>query len=221
VVYAGKARYCPVCQSHTRFFRPFGVKKRSDAMCPVCRSLERHRLVWLYLQQTNLFDPQPKNMLHIAPETAFAPYFSRLPHLRYISSDLEKQNIVVRMDLMSIAHPDETFDIIYCSHVLEHIDDDRQAMREMRRVLRRGGWALIDVPITVEHTFEDPTVTDYRERERLFGQFDHVRRYGPDIADRLREAGFHTQVLSAQDIVASQDMNRLGIKPQSLFICTR
>jgi predicted SAM-dependent methyltransferase len=125
------------------------------------------------------------------------------------------------MDLMNIAHPDETFDIIYCSHVLEHIDDDRQAMREMRRVLRGDGWALIDVPVTAEHTFEDPTITDPYERERLFGQFDHVRRYGPDVADRLREAGFHVQILAAHDIVAPQDMTRLGIVPQNLYIGTR
>lgn len=221
LLYVGNARYCPVCKSHVRRFFDYGLVPRPNACCPVCKSLERHRQVWLYLQQTNLFDHQPKTMLHIAPEFMFAVHFANIPNIRYITADLSSHNVREHIDLTAIPHPDASFDVIYCSHVLEHIPDDRQAMHELRRILRPDGWALIDVPITTDTTFEDPSVTDPKERERLFGQHDHVRRYGLDVMDRLKEAGFHSKAIYAIDLVAENKLTYMGLNKRCFFVCTK
>jgi SAM-dependent methyltransferase len=173
------------------------------------------------MQRTNLFDQKPKTMLHIAPEAMFAPRFRRIPNLRYITADLLRHNVTERIDLTTIPHPDNTFDISYCSHVLEHIPDDRQAMRELCRVLKPGGWALIDVPVTVDVTVEDPSITDPQERERLFGQHDHVRRYGLDVIERLQQAGFQVQKILPTDLVSREKLEYMGLIMRSFFICTK
>src|SRR5205823_10364596 len=118
---------------------------------------------------------------------------------------------MVAMDITAIQFPDESFDVIYCSHVLEHVPDDRRAMREFHRVLKTGGWAILLVPITAERTVEDPSVLDPAERLRLFGQEDHVRRYGPDYTDRLREAGFEVAEVAVTDLVNAADARRMGL----------
>ncbi len=157
----------------------------------------------------------------MAPELIFAIHFCKIPNLKYITTDLLQRHITVRSDLTAAPHPDDTFDIMYCSHVLEHIPDDRRAMYELWRVLKPGGWALIDVPITSDTTVEDPSVSDPAERERLFGQHDHVRRYGPDVVERLQDAGFQVQKIHSTDLGNETDIVRLGIKIRSFFICTR
>lgn len=187
-------RYCPLCRRYERGFEPHGVVPRPDARCPHCGALERHRLIWLFMtSRTNLCDGRPKRMLHVAPEQAFEKPMSAVPGLDRLTADLAP-GAMVQMDLTDIHYPDATFDVIYCSHVLEHIPDDRRAMREMFRVLKPGGWAILQVPILRDVTFEDPSVTDPAERLRLFGQDDHVRVYGLDYADRLRAAGFRLKV---------------------------
>ncbi len=221
VWYRGNARYCPVCRSHLRKFLDFGLVPRPDARCPVCNALERHRMVWIYVQQTNLFDSSPRTMLHIAPEAMLEQIFRTIPNLRYVTADLMADNVAVHIDLTAIPYPKQTFDIIHCSHVLEHIPDDRQAMAELYRVLKPGGWALIDVPLTAGATFEDPSVTDPRERERLFGQHDHVRCYGMDIVDRLTDVGFSVQTITLSDLLDAHESRRMGIPQSSFFVCTR
>jgi ubiquinone/menaquinone biosynthesis C-methylase UbiE len=128
-----------------------------------------------------------------------------------------------RMDITRIQYPEESFDVIYCSHVLEHVPDDRIAMREFRRVLRKDGWAVLLVPITVEKTFEDPTITDPTERLRLFGQEDCVRRYGPDYVERLREAGFDVFVTRVLDVFSEEEATRMGLTPAAgeIYLCRR
>jgi len=191
----GHARYCPLCRGYLAGFEPFGVIPRPEACCPRCGSLERHRLVWLFmLARTNLFDGTRKRLLHVAPEPAFDAPLARVRGLDRITADLSNQSAMMRMDLTNIPLPAQHFDIILCSHVLEHIPDDRQAMRELYRVLRTGGWAILQVPVLRETTFEDPAVTSPAERLRLFGQEDHVRVYGRDYQSRLGSAGFHVTV---------------------------
>jgi SAM-dependent methyltransferase len=217
-------RHCPVCERSYRKFLPHGVVPRLDARCPGCGSLERHRLTWVHLRQkTNLFDGTPKRMLHVAPEAAFEARFRALVGDGYLTADLDASAADVQMDICDIRYPDESFDIVYCSHVLEHVPDDRLAMREFRRVLKRDGWAVLDVPITATHTIEDPSITDPEERTRRFGQPDHVRSYGPDYPDRLREVGFHVDVRNVSDVVAEADVGRFGLarlQPQ-VFHCTK
>jgi SAM-dependent methyltransferase len=161
-------------------------------------------LLWLYLQQrTNLFST-PLKVLHFAPEFALQRRFRQCSNLDYISADLSEPEAMQKMDITAIPSANQTFDVILCSHVLEHIPDDRQAMRELHRVLKPGGWAILLVPIDMrrEQTFEDPTVTDPQERLRLFEQTDHVRIYGRDYVQRLEQAGF---MVRQEDFLACLD----------------
>ena len=219
----GFGRYCPCCQAHLRRFKPFGVVPRPEACCPVCWSLERHRLINLYMtQKTDLLDGRRKRMLHVAPEPQLSWWFQAQPHIDYLSADLFAVNAMVKMDITDIQYPDDSFDVIYCSHVLEHVPDDRKAMREFRRVLRPGGWAILQVPITADVTFEDPTVTTPAERERLFGQHDHVRRYGPDYKDRLGDAGFSVTVDEFVRDMDDASIRRLGLmRSEDVYLCRK
>jgi SAM-dependent methyltransferase len=218
---AGGYCLCPVCNSRVAEFRNFGPYRR--AWCPVCAAMPRHREVWVYLKaRTSLFDGVPKRMLHIAPEPAFVEHFSKTCGLDYVTADLDGTNVSMQMDITDIRLPDATFDVIHCSHVLEHVPDDRKAMRELCRILRPNGWALFMVPISVAATVEDPSITDPAERERLFGQHDHVRRYGPDFADRLREEGFRVTVTYGRDLASDEDRHRMGFSgDEAIYHCTR
>lgn len=219
----GTARYCPLCNSHLRHLLPHGFTLRSDARCPVCGSLERHRLLWLFLQQyTDLFAGTPKRLLHIAPERALERQFRRLGHLAYLTADLRHPRARMRLSVTALPHPAAVFDAICCSHVLEHVEDDRQAMREFHRVLVPGGWAVIMVPITAVQTFEDPLAVDPGERIQRFGQRDHVRCYGPDVADRLREVGFRVEIFTAAEVVDSADFVRFGLRQDEvIYYCVK
>jgi predicted SAM-dependent methyltransferase len=219
----GFSRYCPVCRSPVRRFLPHGLNPRPDARCPICGALERHRLLWLFLRPRLRFrDGRPRRMLHVAPEAPVALRVARNRHLRYISADLHKPDVMLRMDATAIPLPDQSVDLIQCSHVLEHVPEDRQAMREFRRVLRPDGWAVFQVPVTAALTEEDRSVTDPLERLRLYGQHDHVRRYGWDFVDRLRESGFRVDVVHAEDLVPPRRVRRMGLPPREpLFVCVR
>jgi SAM-dependent methyltransferase len=224
VPYHGKGRYCPVCGTSSRAFRPFGNPPRPEAHCARCYSLERHRLVWLFFaEKTSLFDGRPKAMLHIGPEYGMEPRLRRRIGRGYITADLMDPEVMVRMDVTDIQYPAGSFDVIYCSHVLEHVPDDRKAMRELHRVLKGDGWAVVQVPTRPGATYEDPAIVDPRERLRAFGQEDHVRYYGEDFADRLREAGFDVRVVTPDDVVRREDRERLGIGPAAgdIYVCTK
>lgn len=224
VASAGTSRMCPVCGGRSRRFLPYGVVPRADARCLRCGALERHRLVWLYFaQHSDLFDRPSPRVLHIAPEPAFARRLRRRLGPGYVTADIAGGGTTEACDVTHLPHRDESFDVVYCSHVLEHVPDDRRAMREMARVLRPTGWAMVLVPITAERTDEDPTITDPAERLRRFGQHDHVRRYGPDYVDRLRDAGFAVDVVRVADLVSPRDAERMGLTRAAgeLFHCRR
>jgi len=163
-------------------------------------------------------------MLHVAPERCFE---SRLRKYfepgNYVTADLLNRRAMVRMDITDIQYPDGYFDIIFCSHVLEHVQDDKKALMEFYRVLKQGGWAILNVPINAERTFEDPLVVDPAERLKVFGQEDHVRRYGPDYIDRLREAGFKVRVSGVSDLVMNEEAIRMGLTTASgeVFYCSK
>lgn len=184
---------CPVCESNFRKFLPYGRKSRSNALCPNCLALERHRLIWVYLKRKTDFFTAKAKMLHIAPELCYMDRFEALENLEYITADIESPLAKVKMDIHEIPFEDNTFDIIFCNHVLEHVDDDYKAMTEMRRVLKPGGWAILQIPWfnpVPEVTFEDNSIVDPKEREKIFGQDDHVRLYGKDYSERLTKSGF-------------------------------
>lgn len=222
--FSGKERHCPVCGKDSSKFLRFGIKSREDAKCPYCGALERYRFVWLYFKmKTNLFDGNSKSMLHVAPEKCFEPKLRKHLGMDYVTADLFNPAADVKMDIMEIQYPDEYFDVIYCNHVLEHVKDDKKALREFYRVLKKDGWAILLVPIMADKTFEDPSITDPSERLRLFGQEDHVRIYGPDYCDRLREAGFQVTVTKVSDLFEKEDGVRMGLTPASgeIYYCTK
>ncbi len=224
VPFYGKRRICPVCGKSSRRFRQFGIVPREDAQCVHCGALERHRLIWLFLQQkTDLFDGKSKTMLHVAPEPCFESRFRERLGGGYLTADLFNPRAMVKMDITNIQYAEQSFDVIYCSHVLEHVVDDKQAMRELFRVLKNDGWAVLVVPITSEKTFEDPSIVDPHERLHAFGQMDHVRRYGPDYIERLRGAGFTVDMTHAGDLASSHETITMGLTAASgeIYYCTK
>lgn len=192
VFYMGNKVQCPVCEKKFRKFLPYGREARENALCPNCLSLERHRLMWLFLKEkTNFFSSQSE-VLHIAPEICFMERFEVLHKDGYITADLESPLAKVKMDIHEMPFDDNRFDVVFCNHVMEHVKDDIKSMKEIFRVLKPGGFAIIQIPIfhpVPEVTFEDPTITDPKEREKYFGQDDHVRLYGQDYPARLRSVG--------------------------------
>lgn len=216
--------YCPVCDNFAHEFLAYGLVPRPNAVCPNCGTRERHRLAWLFLERkTDLFDARPKRMLHVAPQRTVARRLEEVPGLDYLTADLHDRKAMLPMDVTDIQFGDQTFDAIFCSHVLEHVSNDRQAMGELFRVLRTGGWAVLLVPITADVTLEDPAITDPWLRQWLFGQSDHVRRYGPDFQQRLEQAGFVVTPFHPADIVSEKEMARCGIPRDEapVYFCQR
>lgn len=191
--YKGSNVICPICQSRFRKFLPYGrINPRENALCPNCLSLERHRLIWMYLEDQTDFFKSGKDVLHIAPEACYITRFEKFHGDRYITADIESPLAKVKMDIHQIPFGENHFDVVLCNHVLEHVRDDIQAMREIKRVLKSGGFAILQIPFfnpVPEVTFEDASITDKREREKIFGQDDHVRKYGKDYPKRIEQSG--------------------------------
>ena len=185
----------PIDGKSFRKFLPYGyVKQRENALSPSTLSLERHRLMWLFLKDNTTFFTATKKLkvLHIAPEQCFLDIFRKQQNLNYITSDLESPIADVKADICDLPFKENEFDIVFCNHVLEHISNDTKAMQELYRVLKPGGFGIFQIPqdLSKAITFEDDTITDRKERAKLFGQYDHVRVYGRDYFDKLRSIGF-------------------------------
>jgi len=222
--YIGHRFICPICNGHFRKLLPFGVKMRANAKCPKCGSLERHRLLWLYLRDKTNFFTDHLRVLDVAPLYYLQKKFKKLENLDYMSADISSPIAMSRMDITDIRLPDDQFDCIICYHVLEHINDDKKAMRELYRVLKPGGWAILQVPIdpNLDKTFEDPNVISPEERERVFGQKDHVRLYGRDYKNRLEEAGFVVKVDNyAQQLEDSVIRQYALMRNEDIYLCSK
>ncbi len=222
--YIGSKRHCPVCNRNSRMFGAIGKVQRSDAQCIHCGAVERHRLVWLFFKRkTDLFSGQSLKMLHVAAEPSLEERLRSRLGSGYLTADLYNQNAMVKMDITDIQYPDDSFDVIYCSHVLEHVPDDRKAMREFFRVLKKDGWAVLLVPVNAQKTFEDFSITDPAERLKYFGDPTHVRLYGPDYIDRLKDAGFSVQLTRPADFLTQEEIERMGITPFAgeIYYCTK
>jgi SAM-dependent methyltransferase len=214
---------CPCCGEEFSSFLPYGLAARPNAKCPRCGSKKRHRLLWLFLrEQTNLFAGRLR-VLHFAPERCFRKAFSRLQNLDYITADLVAEKVTLAIDITAIPVSAGTFDAILCSHVLEHVPDDRQAMRELYRVLNPGGWAVVMVPMEWgrSRTLEDPSIVSPEERERVFRQPDHVRLYGHDVKERLESAGFSVAVHRSKEL-GMETVRRYALsRRDQLYFCTK
>ena len=203
-----------------RTFLPYGYEKpRENVLAPGTLSLERHRLLWLYLTRHTDFFSRPASLLHFAPEQAFYKRFRKLPHLHYVTTDLDSPLADVAADICRLPFADASFDIILCNHVLEHIPDHRKALAELYRVLKPGGWGVFQVPqeLARETTLEDPSITDPDERRRIFGQYDHVRVYGRDYFDILSRAGFEVEAVDLTSTLPPGEIERYRLAPGEII----
>ncbi len=186
----------PIDGKSFKRFLPYGYESpRENVLSPSTLSLERHRLLWLYLKSETDFFTKKHKVLHFAPEQAFYKRFRALENLNYTTTDLDSPLADIKADICDLPFADNSFDIIFCNHVLEHIPDDTKAMEEIYRILKPNGWAVLQIPQDLKRatTFEDNTITDRKERAKIFGQYDHVRIYGRDYFTKLREIGFHVE----------------------------
>ena len=199
----------PIDGKSFKSFLPYGYgNQRPNVLSPSSLSLERHRLLWLYLKFETDFFTANKSVLHFAPEQCFLKRFRKLKNIDYTTTDLLSPIADVKADICDLPFEDNSYDIILCNHVLEHIPDDTTAMQELYRVMKPGGYGIFQIPqdLNRAETFEDNTITDRAERAKIFGQYDHVRIYGRDFFNKLRSIGFKveevdfTSTLSAADI---------------------
>lgn len=215
----------PIDGKSFRKFLPYGYgKQRENALSPSTLSLERHRLMWLFLRDdTDFFTSKEKiKTLHIAPEQCFLDLFRKQTNLEYITSDLESPIADVKADICNLPFDDNSFNVVFCNHVLEHIIDDTKAMQELYRVLKKGGFGIFQIPqdLSREKTFEDNTITNRRERAEIFGQYDHVRVYGRDYFNKLRSVGFEVDEIDYTKKITREKLERYCLmKNEILPVC--
>lgn len=226
VFYKGDKFVDPIDGRGYRKFFPYGYgeHQRENALSPGTNSLERHRLLWLYLKEETDFLTAPKKVLHIAPEQCFYGRFRKMQNLDYTTADLNSPLADISLDVQNMPLANNDYDVVFCNHVLEHVPDDKKAMREIHRILKPGGMAIMQVPLNpdLEKTIEDPSITDPEERHRLFGQYDHVRLFGQDYEDRLTEAGFKVTVVDYGAKLSREEFTRYALPPrENLFVCIK
>lgn len=225
VFYRGSSFEDPITGKTYRKLLPYGrINSRKNALAPDSLSLERHRLLWLYLKdETNFFKEQLR-FLHLAPEYCFLRLFKRMENLDYVTGDLISPWADHHFDAHEMPFPEDSFDVVMANHLLEHVADDHQVMSECFRVMKPGGWGIFQVPIdySSEFTQEDPSVTDPAERERLYWQRDHVRLYGRDYADKLRKVGFEVVEDDYQARIGEALSTRYALmKDEKIYFCKK
>lgn len=222
LLYKGNNVECPVCEKSYSKFLSYGTNNRDNVLCPGDLTLERHRLMWLYLKDfSDFFTAEKLKVLHIAPEQCFHKKFKGQKNLDYLTADLVSPIADLHFDLHSIPLEDNRFDVIFCNHVMEHVDDPRQCMRELYRVLKPGGWAIMQVPqdITRAETYEDKSITSPEEREKHYWQKDHVRLFGMDYPDWLEKAGFRAETFDKESRIGAEKIERYRLmKSEILYI---
>jgi len=237
IQFGGKKHQCPVCKSNIKLWKPLGYDLpvitekqivgggRRLAMCPVCDSSDRIRLLFLFLKsRTNVYNDKVK-LLHIAPEPPLEFIFKQQKNIDYLTADMNPEMVMEQIDITNIQYPENNFDAIICNHVLEHIPHDYKAMSELHRVLKPAGWAILQVPFSkiLDKSYEDSSVKTPEDREKIFGQTDHVRIYGKDYAERLRKVGFVVEEYRwTNDADLNNPNNRLGLnKDEVVFYCRK
>lgn len=217
--YAGQAVFCPVCATSFNGW----VGGQADGQCPYCGSLTRQKIIALYLQEFFQAVPGPLRTLLFAPDWGIERWLRGQAHVDLVTTDLSAPHVDLLLDITRIDQPEQSFDLILCSHVMEHVPNDHAALSELYRILRPGGQLLVQVPFGFdrETTYEDWSITDSAAREDAFGQFDHVRVYGHDLPNRIAEAGFRVEMrLPARDLGPGLS-RRYGLFDDALFLCHR
>ena len=237
--YTGNAVFCPFCNKSFRKFLPggfdypvlyenhvIGSGYRLNEVCPRCYSLDRHRLIYLFLKNKTNISSAPLKLFHVAPEGCLRSYISGFPNIDYTDGVKNKEGyyystLTKLIDITDLSFDDNTFDAIICSHVLEHIQNDKKALSELFRILKPGGFAILQVPLskTLITTFEDPSVIDPEERKKVFGQFDHVRIYGQDFKNRVEDMGFTMRLFNPVKEKWLDDIEKYALNPEEdLFV---
>jgi len=218
--YKGNNFTDPIDGKNFRKFLPYGyINQRENALSPSTLSLERHRLLWLWLKNETDFFSSKYRVLHFAPEQSFYNRFKKMKNLDYVTTDLNSPIADVQADICDLPFENESFDIIFCNHVLEHIQNDGLAIKELYRILKKGGFGVFQVPLDLnrDFTYEDDSITDPEERTRLFGQYDHVRVYGRDYFDYLQSFGFRVNALNYANSFTTDVIKRYAIDENELI----
>jgi len=236
--YIGNKYKCPFCRGHFSTFLPAGLDipvlkekqvigggYRLNSKCPRCYARDRERLIYLYLKKEKRYVLSASiSLLHVAPEKNLAIKLKSNPNINYISADLNSPLVDINMDITDIKQPDDTYDVIICNHVLEHINDDRKAMSELFRVLKKGGFAILQVPISysIDKTLEDFSITSPEDREIMYGQKEHVRIYGSDYKLRLKGVGFSVIEYQFIEDMEPQSLKKFALfKDEKIFVCSK
>jgi len=223
VWYKGNKFTDPIDGQSYRKFLSYGYEvQRPDVLAPGTLSLERHRLLWLYLQNETNFFTAPLKVLHMAPEQCFLKRFKKLKNLDYTTADLYAPYVDVKANILNLPFANNTFDVVFCNHVLEHIEDDKKAMQELFRVLKPGGFGIFQIPQDINRakTYEDFSITNPKERQKHFGQYDHVRIYGRDYFDKLRAVGFDVKEVNYSQQFSPQEIEKYRLaKDEILPVC--
>ena len=220
IIFRGKKYTDPIDDSNYSKFLSYGYKTvRKNALCPGTLSLERHRLLWLYLDRETNFLSSNLKVLHVAPEQVFYKKFKKLKNWEYFTFDLNSPIADIKGDLISTNFKDEYFDLIICNHVLEHIEDDKSALNEIYRILKYNGISILQVPMNVKrkNTFEDSSIKSKNQREKYFGQYDHVREYGLDFKDRVEQAGFKVEMINYSKKISQDLVIKYGLMKDDLI----
>jgi SAM-dependent methyltransferase len=224
LLFRGKNVQCTVCKKSFSKFLPYGSKvaRRENVLCPNCLSLERHRWMWTYLKMKTDFFSAPKEVLHIAPEQCFHKRFKKQANLKYITGDLVSPIADYHFDLHQIPFDENRFEVIFCNHVLEHVEDEIQCMRELHRVMKPGGWGIFQVPVDYsrEETFQDPAIQSPEDREKYYWQKDHVRLFGKDYPQKLQSAGFRVEEILPTSLLSDEEVNKHRFQREEvLYVC--
>lgn len=225
LLYKGNKVECPVCERSFSKFLSYGseVKHRENVLCPYDLTLERHRLMWLYLKNESNFFKADLEVLHIAPEQCFHKRFKNQKNINYLTGDLVSPIADLHFDLHEIPLADNKFDVVFCNHVLEHVTDALQCMKELNRVMKPGGWGIFQVPqdFSLEKTYEDPSITSPEEREKHFWQKDHVRLFGKDYPEWLKKAGFEIDEFIPKDHFSDAQIQRYRLMEKEVLYIAR
>jgi SAM-dependent methyltransferase len=226
ILYRGNKVECPVCEKSFSKFLSYGsaVAHRENVLCPYDLTLERHRLMWLYLKnESDFFTAEKLNVLHIAPEQCFIHIFKKQNNLNYLTGDLESPIADIHFDLHQIPLEENRFDVVFCNHVMEHVNDPIQCMKEIYRVMKPGGWAIMQVPQDMSRaiTNEDPSITSRAEREKHFWQKDHVRLFGRDYPQWLEKAGFKVAIYDTKQKFDSAVIEKYRLMKDELLYIAR
>lgn len=226
VIYKGNKVECPVCEKSFSKFLAYGSKvaARDNVLCPYDLTLERHRLMWLYLKRkSNFFTATNLKVMHIAPEQCFHKKFQQQENLDYTTGDLVSPIADLHFDLHEIPLESNQYEVIFCNHVMEHVEDDLKCMQELYRIMKPGGWGIMQVPIDSNRTetYEDATITSPQDREKHFWQYDHVRLYGTNYPKRLEEAGFEVETIDFKNELSPEEFERYRLQKTELLYIVR